>query len=93
MIPNLIKIGKQILGSSLLLPAYGRAGARATLLGGVFRETKYEKLRRRKARAGKKRRGPKRNTHGLIFWRRTSLSRRQIIYLSYVVKIDILNLL
>ena len=26
MIPNLIKIGKQILGSSLLLPAYGRVG-------------------------------------------------------------------
>jgi len=26
MIPNLIKIGKQILGSSLSLPAYGRAG-------------------------------------------------------------------
>ena len=26
MIPNLIKIGKQILGSSLSLPAYGRVG-------------------------------------------------------------------
>jgi len=36
MIPNLIKIGKQILGSSLSLPAYGRVGQGQHLLAAHF---------------------------------------------------------
>ena len=53
MIPNLIKIGKQILGSSLSLPAHGRAGARATpLLAALFAKQKT-KFGGGKARAGK----------------------------------------
>ena len=39
-------------GSFLSLPAHRRAGARATLLGGVFRKAKYEKLRRRESEGG-----------------------------------------
>jgi len=51
MIPNLIKIGKQILGSTLLLPAYGRVGQGQHFLAAHFA------LRNTKNCGGEKRSG------------------------------------
>ena len=51
MIPNLIKIGKQILGSTLLLLAYGRVGQGQHFLAAHFA------LRNTKNCGGEKRSG------------------------------------
>ena len=53
MIPQTSKIRKQILGSSLSLPAYGRAGARATLFLATLFAKQKTKFGGGKARAGK----------------------------------------
>ena len=51
MIPNLIKIGKQILGSTLLLPAYGRVGQGQHFLAAHFALRNTKNCGGEKARA------------------------------------------
>jgi hypothetical protein len=52
ILSNKMDFIKQILGSSLFVAREREGGSRATLLGGAFREAKYEKLRRRKSEGG-----------------------------------------
>ena len=61
MIPNLIKIGKQILGSTLLLPAYGRVGQGQHFLAAHFA------LRNTKNCGGEKRSGENEGGAGIHF--------------------------
>ena len=46
-ISMILDFNELVNGSSLSLPAHGRVGARATVIGGAFREAKYEIRRRR----------------------------------------------